>query len=397
MPLLPILLNMEEHGICIDTNYLSKYSKELVKKLSTLSQKIYKLAGSEFNLNSPKQLSVVLFEDLGIRSIKKTKEGHSTSADVLQALKNEHPIINLVLEYRTLEKLRSTYVDALPKEVNPDTGRIHCTFNQSGTVTGRLSSSNPNLQNIPIRGEEGLKVRKAFVPEKKGWVFLSLDYSQIELRILAHMSKEPRLIEAFNKDQDIHVDTAAHVFGVPLNKVTKEMRYKAKAVNFGLLYGQKAFGLAKELGIEIREAKKIIDTYFEKYPKVKSFIDQMMAKAHKEKKTVSLLGRERLLPDIDSKNFMVRAANERFAINAPIQGSQSDIIKIAMIKIYDGLKKKDMKSFLILQIHDELIFECPAGDVENCKKIVKKAMESAYSLLVPLKVDVSVGKNWSEC
>jgi DNA polymerase-1 len=397
MPLLPILFQMEEHGIFLNEDYLSEYSTELTQKISTLSEEIQKMAGKTFNVNSPKQLSVVLFEDLGIKSLKNTKTGGSTGADILHSLENKHPIIKLLLQYRTLEKLRSTYVDALPKEINPKTKRIHCTFNQSGTVTGRLSCSNPNLQNIPIRGEEGIKVRKGFVPEKKGWVFLSLDYSQIELRILAHMSKEKRLIDAFNQDKDIHIDTAAQVFNVPIEKVTKEMRYRAKAVNFGLLYGQKAFGLAKELGISPVESKKIIDTYFEKYPKVKIFMDSLMEKAHKEKKTTSLLGRERSLNDIDSKNFAIRAGNERIAINAPIQGSQSDIIKIAMIKIDKIIKENNWKSFLVLQIHDELIFECDKQEIESCKKLIKIAMESAYPLLVPLKVDVSIGKNWSEC
>ncbi|MCH9621822.1 MAG: DNA polymerase I [Chlamydiia bacterium] len=397
LPLLPVLFSMEESGIFIDTEYLKTYSIELKAKIEGLSQKIYKEAGKEFNINSPKQLSEVLFEDLKIPSLKKTKSGHSTGAEILQALKTTHPIIPHILEYRTFEKLRSTYVDALPKEVNQKTHRIHCTFNQSGAVTGRLSSSNPNLQNIPIRGDEGKKVRKAFLPQQKGWVFLSLDYSQIELRILAHMAEEKTLIKAFNNDQDIHTQTAAHVFDVPLDKVTKTMRYKAKAVNFGIIYGQKSFGLAKELGIEIREAKAIIETYFNKYPNIKKFIEEVTKKAHQDKKTVSLLGRERLLPDINSSNFAVKAANERFAVNAPIQGTQADIIKVAMIKIDKKLSELNLKSFMVLQIHDELIFECPEEEVKKCEKLVKEIMENAYSLLVPLKVDVSVGKNWSEC
>lgn len=393
MPLLPILYQMEKHGIFVDTQKLSEYSKELNEKIQELSSKIYEQAGKEFNINSPKQLSNILFVDLLIPNIKKS----STAAKVLQTLKNDHPIIPLIIEYRSLEKLRSTYVDALPKEVNPTTHRIHCTFNQSGTVTGRLSSSNPNLQNIPIRTEEGRKVREAFLPEKKDWSYLSLDYSQIELRILAHMSEEKALIDAFNEDKDIHRETAATVYGVPRDQVTKDMRYNAKAVNFGLIYGQTAFGLAKELGISKKEAESFIETYFEKYPKVKTFIDHMMEKAKKEKKTTTLLGRERLLPDIDSKNFMLRAANERFAVNAPIQGSQSDIIKIAMICIDKAMKKASMQSFLVLQIHDELIFECPDNELELCEKMVKKEMEEAISLSIPLKVDVSVGKNWGKC
>ncbi|MCH9617203.1 MAG: DNA polymerase I [Chlamydiia bacterium] len=393
LPLLPILEKMEENGIYVDTKKLAEYSVELNTKIEILSKKIYEEAGAEFNINSPKQLSTILFDDLGIRDVKK----HSTAADVLQALKDEHPIIPHIIHYRSLEKLRSTYVDALPKEVNEITHRIHCTFNQSGTVTGRLSSSSPNLQNIPIRTEEGRRVREAFVPEKDGWSFLSLDYSQIELRILAHMSGEKALIDAFNADKDIHTETAAGVYNVPVDQVTKDMRYNAKAVNFGILYGQSSFGLSKELGIEKKQAQQIIDTYFEKYPKVKLFIDTMMAKAKQEKKSVTLLGRERLLPDIDSKNFMLRAASERFAVNAPIQGSQSDIIKIAMIRIDKALTEAKMKSFLVLQIHDELIFECPEEELVKCENMVKEAMENAYSLLIPLKVDVSVGKNWGKC
>jgi DNA polymerase-1 len=397
LPLLTILFSMEEHGIYVDTSYLARYSLELAEKIGEISEKIYKEAGKEFNINSPKQLSAILFEDLGIRSLKETKTSHSTGAEVLEALEHDHPIIPMILSYRTLEKLRSTYVDALPKAVNEKTGRIHCTFNQSGTVTGRLSSSSPNLQNIPVRGEEGKKVRKAFMPQKKDWVLLSLDYSQIELRILAHMSGEKALIKAFNDDRDIHTETAAGVFNVPYDEVTKDMRYKAKAVNFGILYGQKPFGLAKELGIDIKTARNIIDTYFKKYPKVRDFIEFLTLQAKTEKKSVTLLGRERLLPDIDSSNFAVKAANERFAVNAPIQGSQADIIKIAMIEIDKQMSKAQMKSYLVLQIHDELIFECPKEEVKICEKLVKEVMENAYLLSVPLKVDVSVGKNWSEC
>ena len=393
LPLLPVLVKMERSGIFLNTSYLSSFHDELIKKLKTISTNIYEEAEEEFNINSPKQLSEILFTKLNLRKIK----GTSTSADILQELKNDHPIIDQVLTYRTLEKLRSTYVDALAKEVNSETKRIHPTFNQSGTVTGRLSCSNPNLQNIPVRTTEGKKVRTAFIPEKKDWVFLSLDYSQIELRILAHLSGEQQLIDAFKQDKDIHKETAALVFDVPIEKVTKEMRYQAKAVNFGILYGQKAFGLAKELQIDIRSAKKIIDTYFEKYAKVKEYIDNTIERAKKEKKTISILGRERLLPDIDSKNFAIKAANERFAVNAPIQGSQADIIKIAMIEACKQIEQKNMKSSLILQVHDELIFECPENEVDACQQIVKKAMEEALILSIPLKVDVSIGKNWGEC
>jgi DNA polymerase-1 len=397
LPLIPILFGMERDGIYLNKESLKAYSVELTSKIEHLSQTIYSISKKEFNINSPKQLSEVLFHNLGIAPLKKGKSFESTGVETLLSLEKAHPIIPYILEYRTLEKLRSTYADALPKEINSRTHRIHCTFNQSGTVTGRLSCSSPNLQNIPIRTQEGKKIRESFTPQNEGWLFLSLDYSQIELRILAHMSGEKALISAFNNDLDIHKDTASAVFNVPLDKVTPQMRYQAKAVNFGILYGQSSFGLAKELSISVAEAKKIIDTYFEKYPKVYLCIQDLIDKAKRDKKTVSLLGRERPLPDIDSRNFALKGACERFAVNAPIQGSQADIIKIAMQKINKLWQCEDFKSFLVLQIHDELIFECPESEIDRCTTVVKGAMESAYLLSVPLKVDVSVGKNWSTC
>lgn len=398
LPLLLVLFEMEENGIFLDVPYMEKLSKDFQQKLVKIEEEIYKIAGKEFNIKSPKQLSEVLFDTLKMRSVGKKKQtGYSTSADVLKELEKEHPIIKKITEFRGLEKLRSTYVDALPKQINPETGRIHCSFNQSVTTTGRLSSTNPNLQNIPIRTTEGRKVRTAFRPEKKGWSYLSADYSQIELRILAHMSNDPELVKAFKSDEDIHLFTASRVFDVPLDKVTKEMRSRAKAVNFGLIYGQQAFGLSKELGIDIREANAFITTYFKRYPKVKEFLESCKDRATKEGKAVSLYNRERLLPEIKSKNAVERAAAMRLAVNTPIQGTQADIIKIAMIQIDEALAKENFDTMMILQIHDELIFECPDAEISKCKKIIQSIMEGVIDLKVPLRVDISVGKNWGEC
>ena len=398
MPLVPVLFKMERHGILADKDELSSLSKEFHKKLEKIQETIFKMADQEFNLNSPKQLSEVLFENLKIRIAgKKTKSGYSTGAEVLEALKEDHPIIPLILEYRTLEKLRSTYIDSLPLEINSETGRIHCSFNQSVTATGRLSSKGPNLQNIPIRTEDGRKIRKAFKPEKMGWSFLSLDYSQIELRILAHLSGDENLISAFINNEDVHVVTASQVFDLPLKEVTKEMRFKAKAVNFGILYGQQAFGLSRELGIDIRDARDFIERYFEQYPKVKEFLESCKTEAIDTGAVKTLLGRERLLPDANSKNHMVKAQALRFAVNTPIQGTQADIIKMAMVKIDKLLFDKPELGYMILQIHDELIFECPDKGLPTLEKEVKAIMEGIIQLKVPLKVDISVGKNWGDC
>lgn len=398
MPLLPILFDMERKGIFIDQDYLAGLSKEFASKITTLEDTIYHLAGKEFNLNSPKQLSELLFTDLAIKpGGKKTKTGFSTNAEVLENLQEDHPIIQRILEYRTLEKLRSTYIDALPTQINPKTGRIHCSFNQSGTATGRLSSSNPNLQNIPVRSSDGIKIRKAFIPQKEGWSFFGADYSQIELRLLAHLCGDETLIDAFVHDEDIHKVTASHVFNVPLSEVTQEMRFQAKAVNFGIIYGQQAFGLSKELGIGVKEAEAFIRTYFARYPKVKKFIEKVKEEASQSGRSRTLFGRERLLPEINSKNALLRAQSMRFAVNSPIQGTQADIIKMAMIALNKKLQEDKVKGFLILQIHDELIFECPDSEIPYFKKIVPSFMESVVTLKVPLKVDISIGKNWGEC
>jgi DNA polymerase-1 len=397
MPLLPILFQMERHGILVDVEVLKALSREFRIELDSLIKTIYDLSHEEFNINSPKQLSHILFEKLSIPPPgKKTQSGFSTNAEVLESLKGDYPIVDSILEYRTLEKLRSTYVDALPNEINPKTHRIHTTFHQSGTATGRLSSTNPNLQNIPIRKEEGKKIRAAFVAEK-GHTFISADYSQIELRLLAHLSEDPHMIEAFNNNEDIHKASAAMVYDVAISDVTDEMRSSAKAVNFGLIYGQQAFGLSKLLGISVKEASSFIDTYFKKYPAIKGFIEFCKEKARREGSAKTLLGRERVLKDINSKNMMLRSQAERLSVNAPIQGTQADIIKLAMIDISKKFFEKEIKSCMILQIHDELIFECPDNELESVSKLIKESMETIYPLKVPLRVDISFGKNWGEC
>ncbi len=398
IPLLPVILDMEQKGIFVDTDYLETLSKDLVSKLSQIEKEIYSLAGKQFNIKSPKQLSAVLFEELAIPyPQKKKKDSYSTSADILEALQDAHPIILKIFEFRLFEKLRSTYVDALPAQINPHTHRIHPNFNQSGTVTGRLSCNNPNLQNIPIRTTEGKKIRKAFRPQHQKWSYLAADYSQIELRILAHLSEDPNLIQAFTSNQDVHLYTASLVFNVPLNEVTPEMRYQAKAVNFGILYGQQAFGLSKGINIDIKSAAKFIETYFKRYPKVKEFLESSVHKAKEKGHTETLFGRRRPLPDLHSSNKLLKAQAQRFAINTPLQGTQADIIKMAMIRINQTIKNQKLKSYLILQIHDELIFECPDEELEIMKDLTVDIMQSIYSMKVPLKVDLAIGKNWGDC
>lgn len=397
LPLLRVLAEMERKGIYLDVAYLQQMSTEVSAIIRNTEEEIFALAGERFNLNSPKQLSEILFTKLGIKPPKKTATGHSTNADVLDYLKGQYPIAGKVIEYRLLEKLRSTYIDSLPNEVDPRTHRIHCNFNQSVAATGRLSSQDPNLQNIPIRSEVGRKIRAAFKPQKEGWSFLAADYSQIELRLLAHLSQDDALIHAFTHGEDIHKTTAAKIFHVPIEEVTKEQRDKAKAVNFGVIYGQQAYGLSQELGIDIKEAAGIIEKYFEQYPQIKSYIEESKAKARSTGKAVTLIGRERIIPEITSKNMQIRALAERLAINTPLQGSQADLIKLAMIQIQKALKKEDMQAFMILQIHDELVFEAPDHELEKLGKLVKEIMESIWKLRIPLIVDIAIGKNWAEC
>ncbi|MBT7461506.1 MAG: DNA polymerase I [Waddliaceae bacterium] len=397
LPLLKVLATMERHGIYVDVEKLGSMSKSLVAKIQELEKIVFELAGETFTINSPKQLSAILFEKLGIPPQKKTATGYSTNADVLEKLSIEYPIAAKVLEYRALEKLRSTYVDALPNDVNEKTHRVHCTFNQSVTATGRLSCKNPNLQNIPVRKEIGREIREAFRPENSSWQFLAADYSQIELRLLAHLSEDPTLVKAFNNGDDIHAMTASKVFHVPLDAVTKQQRTYAKTINFGILYGQQAFGLAQELGIGMKEAATFIKEYFGRFPKVRDFIEECKEKARETGKATTMLGRERLIPEINSNNKMIKTAAERLAVNTPLQGTAADLIKHAMIKMQQRLEDNNSEAFMILQVHDELVFETPKYEILTLETDVRDVMENVYSLNVPLIVDISLGKNWKEC
>lgn len=397
IPLAPVLAKMERHGIYLNVPYLHVMSEDISLLIRKYEQEIYTMAGETFNINSPKQLSVILFDKLGIKPPKKTATGLSTNVDVLESLKEKYPIAIKLLEYRTIEKLRSTYVDALPNEVNPHTHRIHCNFNQTVAATGRLSSQDPNLQNIPVRSEIGRKIRAAFCPEKAGWSFLAADYSQIELRLLAHYSEDPELMRAFHNNEDVHTHTAATIFNIPINEVTKIQRYQAKAVNFGIVYGQQAYGLSQELGIDVNKASAFINAYFDKFKRVKDFVESCKEKTRSTGKAVTLTGRERLIPEIHSKNGMLRTAAERLAVNTPLQGTAADLIKLAMISVDNALTAQFKRGYLILQIHDELLFEAPDEDLSSMETLVRKEMEEVWKLQVPLIVDVSVGKNWEVC
>ena len=393
LPLIPVLVAMERRGIFIDEEKLNSMSGILRDELSRLENEIHTLAGEAFNIKSPKQLGEILFDKLGIRTGGKKK---STRAEILEELKSEHPIAEKILEYRALEKLRSTYVEALPHQIYAKTGRIHCSFMQTVAATGRLSCQDPNLQNIPIRTEEGRKIREAFLPEKEGWSFLSADYSQIELRLLAHLSQDPKLLSAFQGCEDIHKATAATVFDLPLYQVTHKMRAAAKAVNFGIIYGQQAYGLSKELGIPLKEASLFIQKYFNLYQGVRDFIEASKESVRKSGEATTMFGRKRPIPDILSKNGLLRAAAERLAVNTPLQGSQADIIKMAMLKLHQELEKSQL-AHMILQVHDELIFEVRDENVSTLSQLVQTLMESITTLSVPLVVNISVGKNWGEC
>jgi DNA polymerase-1 len=398
MPLVEVLTDMEIQGIAININFLKNYSVELGKQLILLENEIKTISGVDFNIDSPKQLGEILFEHLKISSKgKKTKTGqYATSEDVLKSLKNTHPIINKILEYREFKKLKSTYVDPLPNMLDKSDKRIHTQFMQTVTATGRLSSNNPNLQNIPIRTEAGREIRKAFVAKNNDYQLLAADYSQIELRIIASLSEDKNMIEAFCSGKDIHIATAAKVFGIKSNEVTRKERNAAKAVNFGIIYGQSAFGLAQNLEISRTEAKQIIDSYFEQYPTIKNYIENTISKAKKNGFVETIFKRRRYLPDIHSANAVVRGYAERNAINAPIQGSAADIIKLAMIAVYKEMKNEKLLSKLILQVHDELIFDVHKNEIEKMKTIVTNAMENTVKLLVPLKVDIGIGDTWLE-
>lgn len=393
MPLVLILAEMEAAGVGVDRSGLDQMADELEDRIAELTREIYRLAGTEFNVNSTRQLGEVLFDKLGLPVIKRTKTGPSTDADVLEELAPRHEVVARILDYRTLVKLKGTYVDGLRALID-DRGRIHTTFNQTITATGRLSSTEPNLQNIPIRIEEGRRIRKVFVPTKPDHLLLAADYSQIELRVLAHYSGDRALVEAFHEDQDIHTRTAAEVFGVTMDEVTPAMRGRAKAVNFGLAYGQGAFGLARSLGIPQAEAKDFIDRYFARYPGVKHYMEEKIAEARTAGFVTTLMGRRRYLPEIKARQFAVRQNGERMAINTPIQGTAADIIKAAMVRVHRELRNQGLKAQMILQVHDELVFEVPEDEVGALATLVRREMEGAMALDVPLKVDVKVGPNW---
>ena len=398
IPLLKTLSKMERVGINLDSHFLKNLSKKTTKDLNILKEKIYKIAGVEFNISSPKQLGEVLFERLKISSKpKKTKTGqYSTSEDILAELVDENIIIKLILEYRSISKLLNTYIDSLPKQVSGKSGRIHTQYVQTVASTGRLSSINPNLQNIPIRSERGREIRKAFIPKNKDYFILAADYSQIELRIIASISKEENMINAFKNDEDIHAATASSVFNVPISNVSREQRSNAKIVNFGIIYGVSAFGLSNQTNLNRNESKLLIDTYYKKYPRLKEYISNQISFARNNGYVQTLLGRRRYLKDINSRNAVVRGAAERNAINAPIQGSAADIIKIAMINIQNKLESEDYQSKMLLQVHDELVFDVFKPELNRVINMVKSEMMNAYKIEVPLKVDINYGLNWLE-
>ncbi|MGA2553862.1 MAG: DNA polymerase I [Smithella sp.] len=395
MPLLYVLTDMEKKGVLVNTSLLKQMSTELGQLLSLSEGKIFRLAGEKFNINSPKQLQTILFEKLKLPAGKKTKEGYSTDVDVLTELARSHELPAEILAYRSLSKLKSTYVDALPALINPQTGRIHTSYNQTVTATGRLSSSNPNLQNIPIRTLEGKRIRQAFIAAPD-WLLISADYSQIELRVLAHLSGDETLLEAFSSNEDIHSRTASDVFGVFPQMVNADMRRQAKVINFGILYGMSAFGLAKELGVSMKMAQEYIDGYFKRYKKVRIYLDGILEGARRDGFVCTLLNRRRYLPELKSKIPSVRQFAERMAINTPIQGTAADLIKVAMVNIDHLLKKKNFSARLIMQVHDELVIEAPAKEKEAVMQLVKKEMEEVIKLKVPLKVEIAAGKNWDE-
>lgn len=398
IPLMPVLASMEIEGINLDTEFLKELAVGIDADILTLEESIYELAGEEFNIASPKQLGDILFGKLElVKNPKKTKTGQfSTAEDIIAPLAKDHEIVEKVLEYRGLAKLKSTYVDALPKDVAADSKRIHTEYLQTVAATGRLSSNNPNLQNIPIRTERGRLVRKAFVPRDENYTLMAADYSQIELRIIAALSKEETMIEAFQRGEDIHASTAAKVFNVPLGEVTRLQRNQAKTVNFGIIYGVSAFGLSNQTNLSRTEAKDLIDTYYDTYPKLKDYMDKQVAFAREEGYVETVLGRRRYLADINGRNAMLRGMAERNAVNAPIQGSAADIIKIAMINIHKELEERKLKTKMLLQVHDELVFDVYKPELEEVTKLVTELMEEAFPLIVPLKVDIGLGDNWLE-
>jgi DNA polymerase-1 len=397
LPLVPVLARMEQAGVKIDTNALAQMSTELEREIAIKEKAIHEIAGTPFNVGSPRQLGDVLFNRLNLAKPVKYGKGRviSTAVDVLETLAEDHPIARMVLDYRQLTKLKSTYVDTLPALISRSSGRLHTTFGQTGTATGRLSSANPNLQNIPIRTELGRAIRAAFIAEP-GHVLLTADYSQIELRLLAHFSRDPLLVEAYRRGDDIHTLTASQVFGVPPLMVTPDHRRQAKVVNFGIVYGLSPFGLSQNLGIEPAEAKQFIANYFEQYKGVRTFIDKTLEEARRDLKVSTLFGRIRPIPDINTKNSNQRGFAERTAVNTPLQGTAADLIKLAMIRIDAAVRKRNLKSRMTLQVHDELVFEVPENEIETIQSLVREQMEKVHALAVPLLVEMGVGPNWRD-
>lgn len=394
MPAAEVLADMQYQGIYVDQKEIVKFGEKLKKSIEEYKIDIYKLAGEEFNINSTKQLGELLFEKLGLTVVKKTKSGYSTDVETLEKIKDEHPIIERILEYRKLMKLNSTYVEGMLPYINEKTGRVHTYFHQTVTATGRISSTEPNLQNIPTRTEMGKKIRKFFKVDSQDKIFIDADYSQIELRVLADMSKDEIMVDAFNQDADIHAICASQVFDVPLDKVSKQLRSRAKAVNFGIVYGISEFGLAEQIDIKRNEAKKYIDQYLAKYSGIKQFMENIVEEAKEKGYVETIYHRRRYIPELKSNNYMVRKFGDRAAMNTPIQGTAADIMKIAMIKVFNELKKRNLKSKIVLQIHDELLIETYLDEKEEVKELLKTSMESAAKLSVPLLVDVEEGASW---
>jgi DNA polymerase-1 len=402
MPLVEVLIEMEEQGVNLDLDLLKSLSNELTEKIQTLEKEIYKQVGEDFNLNSPQQLGNLLFEkleihkEIGMRKPKRTKTGqYSTSEQVLERY-HAHPLPKTILDYRKLAKLKNTYVDALPTLIHPKTGKVHTSYNQTIASTGRLSSVNPNLQNIPIRTEIGRQMRKAFIPSDLSKVIMSADYSQIELRIMAHLSDDDAMCNSFKQDMDIHMATAAKIFGVDISEVTEDQRRKAKEINFGIIYGMSKYGLSNRLEITVQEAEEFIYNYFTTYPKIQDFMRKTISEADKRGYVTTMKGRRRYMPQIHSSNRQLREFAERTSINTPIQGSAADMIKLAMIAVYNAMKTAHLKSKMILQVHDELVFEVPLDEISKMTTLVKERMENALKLRVPVKVEIGKGKNWLE-
>jgi len=404
LPLIDVLIDMEKTGVAIDVPYLRDLSKELERQLLHLERRIYELAGRPFNINSPQQLSAILFDELHLPRGKRTKTGYSVAQDVLENLRDAHPIVEAILEYRQLAKLKSTYVDALPEQVHPETGRVHTIFHQTVAATGRLSSSDPNLQNIPVRGDLGRAVRRAFIADNRpgfriadeSILLLSADYSQIELRLMAHFSQDPALLRAFAEGKDIHAATASEIFGVPIEAVTPEMRRLAKTVNFGIMYGMQAYGLARDTGMSRQEAQKFIDAYFQRFPGVARYLEETKRRAAELGYVETLFGRRRYLPEINASHPARRQAAERMAVNMPLQGTAADIMKLAMIRIHRALQERGLKSRMLLQVHDELVFEVPESELHTTAELVTELMSSVVELTVPLEVDAKAGPNWAD-